>query len=83
MADGKHEEAINYELLVEDSLRTVVRSALAIVVHERLPGDAHFYISFKTPYAVPSSNPPIFILGITVFLVLYKFCDFFFYFYSL
>lgn len=50
MADGKHEEAINYELLVEDSLRTVVRSALAIVVHEGLPGDAHFYISFKTQH---------------------------------
>lgn len=48
MTETTHEDAINYELLVEDSLRTVVRSALAIVAHEGLPGDTHFYISFKT-----------------------------------
>ena len=48
MTDNSHEEVINYELLVEDSLRTVVRSALAIVAHEGLPGETHFYISFKT-----------------------------------
>ncbi len=48
MSESTDEDAINYELLVEDSLRTVVRSALALVAHEGLPGDAHFYISFKT-----------------------------------
>ena len=48
MTESNDEESINYELLVEDSLRTVVRSALALVAHEGLPGEAHFYISFKT-----------------------------------
>jgi len=48
MTESTDDDAINYELLVEDSLRTVVRSALALVAHEGLPGDAHFYISFKT-----------------------------------
>ena len=50
MTDSKDDDAINYELLVEDSLRTVVRSALALVAHEGLPGDAHFYISFNTSH---------------------------------
>jgi len=42
--------SINYELLVEDALRTVVRGALSIVEHAGLPGDTHFYISFKTDF---------------------------------
>ena len=50
MTESKDDDAINYELLVEDSLRTVVRSALALVAHEGLPGDAHFYISFNTSH---------------------------------
>ncbi len=50
MTESKDDDAINYELLVEDLLRTVVRSALALVAHEGLPGDAHFYISFNTSH---------------------------------
>lgn len=42
--------SINYELLVEDALRTVVRGALSIVEHTGLPGETHFYISFKTDF---------------------------------
>jgi hypothetical protein len=39
---------LNYELLVEDALRSVVRSSLSIIEKVGLPGDTHFYISFST-----------------------------------
>jgi len=42
--------SINYELLVEDALRNVVRGALSIVQHAGLPGETHFYISFQTDH---------------------------------
>ena len=42
--------SINYELLVEDALRTVVRGALSIVEHTGLPGETHFYVSFKSDF---------------------------------
>ncbi|MGB1395700.1 MAG: SspB family protein [Candidatus Puniceispirillaceae bacterium] len=48
MDDTEPKAAINYELLVEDALRTVVRGSLALVEHEGLPGDSHFYITFQT-----------------------------------
>ena len=48
MSDSDQTSSINYELLVEDSLRTVVRSALAIVQEYGLPGECHFYITFRT-----------------------------------
>ncbi len=43
MTDG-----INYDKLVEKSLKHVVIEALKIAAEEGLPGDNHFYISFKT-----------------------------------
>ena len=39
---------INYENLVEQALRRVVRDSLAIVAAEGLHGASHFYISFNT-----------------------------------
>ncbi len=48
MDDTEPKAAINYELLVEDALRTVVRGSLALAEHEGLPGDSHFYITFQT-----------------------------------
>ena len=42
---------LNYELLVEDALRSVVRTALGIVEKVGLPGETHFYISFSTLYS--------------------------------
>ena len=48
MSDSEGTSSINYELLVEDSLRTVVRGALAIVQEYGLPGECHFYITFRT-----------------------------------
>ena len=47
MSDADQTSSINYELLVENSLRTVVRGALAIVQEYGLLGD-HFYITFRT-----------------------------------
>ncbi len=41
---------IDYEILVEDALRNVVKSALKIAEKRGLPEDAHFYISFKTHF---------------------------------
>ena len=41
---------LNYELLVEDALRSVVRSSLSIVQKVGLPGETHFYIGFSTTY---------------------------------
>ena len=43
MTDG-----INYDKLVEKSLKHVVIEALKIAADEGLPGENHFYISFKT-----------------------------------
>ena len=51
MTDNGHEfTGLNYELLVEDSLRLVVRSALRITEQTGLPGETHFYISFLTGF---------------------------------
>ena len=46
--DSQYLTSLNYELLVEDALRTVVRAALRIAESSGLPGDSHFYISFRT-----------------------------------
>ena len=48
--DQGGQPGINYELLVEDALRSVVRGALSIAQHTGLPGEAHYYISFLTEY---------------------------------
>lgn len=41
-------DSIDYQRLVEDALRDVVRRVLANVAEEGLPGDHHFYIGFRT-----------------------------------
>lgn len=48
--DDNSQTGLNYELLVEDALRSVVRSSLRIVENIGLPGETHFYISFITSY---------------------------------
>ena len=48
--DNDQQIGLNYELLVEDALRNVVRASLIIVERAGLPGDTHFYISFATNY---------------------------------
>jgi uncharacterized protein len=41
---------IRYDLLAQDALRGVVRRVLADAARDGLPGEHHFYISFKTRY---------------------------------
>lgn len=43
-------EKIDYDELVEKSLHNVIYYALKIVEEQGLPGDNHFYITFKTDY---------------------------------
>jgi hypothetical protein len=48
--NGQEFTGLNYELLVEDCLRLVVRSALRIIEQTGLPGETHFYIAFSTTH---------------------------------
>jgi uncharacterized protein len=41
-------DLIRYDLLVQDALRGVVRQILSGAARDGLPGDHHFYISFRT-----------------------------------
>ncbi len=41
---------IDYDQIVEESLRLVVKKSLELVNEEGLPGDHHFYISFNSTY---------------------------------
>lgn len=42
---------INYDKLIEKSLKNVVVEALKIAEKQGLPGEHHFYITFKTNHA--------------------------------
>ncbi len=42
------ETPLRYDLWVEQALRGVIRRALDQVVEQGLPGDHHFYLTFKT-----------------------------------
>ena len=44
------QDFIRYDLHVQDALRGVVRRVLADVVRDGLPGEHHFYISFRTQH---------------------------------
>lgn len=41
---------IDYELMVQESLRNVIKDTLKLVAKGGLPGTHHFYLSFKTNY---------------------------------
>jgi hypothetical protein len=43
-------DGFNYEEMVQEGLRSVVREALLFTAAEGLPGAHHFYIAFKTDY---------------------------------
>ena len=43
-------KCIDYDRIVEDTLRLVVKKSLELVNEEGLPGDHHFYISFDSTY---------------------------------
>lgn len=41
---------INYDALMENALKQVVKSVLTIAQIQGLPGDHHFYVAFKTSH---------------------------------
>lgn len=43
-------DLMNYDQLIQDANRTVVKRALEHVVEHGLPGDHHFYVSFDTNF---------------------------------
>ncbi|MGI8839169.1 MAG: SspB family protein [Caulobacteraceae bacterium] len=60
--DDKPRDLMGYEAMQQDALRGVVRAALARAASPRgLPGDHHFYISFRT--AAPGVVGPDDLLG--------------------
>ena len=57
MSDNEeHISGINYELLVDDAMRNVLRGALTIAEHVGLPGESHFFITFRTDFSGVSIN---------------------------
>ena len=42
------EGTIDYESLMQDAMRDIVRRVLLIAANDGLPGEHHFYISFDT-----------------------------------
>jgi hypothetical protein len=42
------QDLFDYQKMVETALRSVMRQALARTAREGLPGDHHFYVSFRT-----------------------------------
>lgn len=55
--NGAPDSLLPYDEWMEDSLRHVVVRALRFAAHEGLPGNHHFYITFRTDYpgvAIPT-----------------------------
>ncbi|TVR10548.1 MAG: Stringent starvation protein B [Salinarimonadaceae bacterium] len=44
------QDLIRYDLLVQDALKGVVRKVLGDATRDGLPGDHHFYVSFRTDF---------------------------------
>lgn len=53
------EDGLRYDRMMEDALRQVVRAALEKVAVNGLPGDHHFFISFRT--AAPGVQIPAYL----------------------
>jgi hypothetical protein len=61
-ADGPPEDLMGYDALAQEALRGVVRAALKRAAEPGgIPGDHHFYITFKT--RAPGVSGPVEILG--------------------
>jgi hypothetical protein len=43
-------DLMRYDVIVEEALRSVVRRALETVAEDGLPGNHHFYITFRTDF---------------------------------
>jgi uncharacterized protein len=59
--DGKPRDEIGYDALQQEALRGVVRAALKQAAAKGLPGDHHFFITFKT--GAPGVSGPSDLLG--------------------
>lgn len=46
--DENHNDLIRYDLLVQDALRSVVKTVLTDAARNGLPGNHHFFITFRT-----------------------------------
>ena len=55
------QDLFDYPKMVESALRGVMREALARTAREGLPGDHHFYVTFRTH--APGVGIPIYLLG--------------------
>ncbi|MDE0807852.1 MAG: ClpXP protease specificity-enhancing factor SspB [Alphaproteobacteria bacterium] len=53
------EQAFKYDMMVEEALRGVVRKALRQACAHGLPGNHHFYITFRTRH--PEVDVPVFL----------------------
>ena len=42
------DDPLNYDRLMEEALRSVVRRALAVAGERGLPGQHHYYVTFRT-----------------------------------
>ncbi len=42
------QDPLDYQVLIQDALRGVVRRSLEIVAEQGLPGEHHFFIAFRT-----------------------------------
>ena len=47
---SEDQATFQYEKMVEDALRSVLKSALTVTCEQGLPGEHHFYITFDTTY---------------------------------
>ncbi len=43
-------DILRYDLWIEDALRGVIRRSLMTIEEQGLPGDHHFYITFRTDH---------------------------------
>ena len=48
--DNIYKKTIDYDRIVDDTLRLVVKKSLELVSEKGLPGDHHFYISFDSTH---------------------------------
>jgi hypothetical protein len=48
--DDMAKEILRYDRMIESAMRTVVRQALTEVAEHGLPGDHHFYLTFRTDH---------------------------------
>jgi hypothetical protein len=42
------DDPLRYDLWIEDALRTVIRRALTLAAEQGLPGEHHYYVTFRT-----------------------------------